>query len=92
MSDAKVVDLPKRPRPVFSIHVEVMPPGSEPLPGHAAPLGELVWADVRREDQIAIRDCLLEAADVIDPTQWEPTEHEGVFAHVDNEPDPVNDD
>jgi hypothetical protein len=26
--------------------------------------------------------CPREAADVIDPTMWEPTEHEGVFKSV----------
>lgn len=35
--------------------------------------------------------CLREAADVIDPTPWEPTEHEGVFELVDARDDAGND-
>jgi hypothetical protein len=55
-------------------------------------LGELTWDECGRADQAKIAARLREAADVIDPELWESTEHEGVFAHLDNEPQPLNDD
>ena len=93
MSDAKVIALDDmRPQQVFAIHISIMRgPYAVPLPGHDAPLGELIWDYCDREAQAAIAACLREAADVIDPTMWEPTELEGVFKSVDARDDAGND-
>jgi hypothetical protein len=54
-------------------------------------LGELTWDECGRADQAKIAARLREAADVVDPTLWESTEHEGVFKSVNAQDDGVND-
>ena len=63
-----------------------MNPSPTSSPGRDSPLGELTWDECGRAGQAKIAARLREAAEVIEPELWESTEHEGVFAHIDNAP------